>query len=66
MHIALFSGLTGMRLRFAGALAFVLLAMAWKPAAADPARIVAVGASNTWGVGCRRAECVSGAARGSS
>jgi acyl-CoA thioesterase I len=33
------------------ALAFVLLAMTWRPAEADPVRIVAVGASNTWGWG---------------
>jgi acyl-CoA thioesterase-1 len=43
-----------MSLRFVGALVVVLLPMAWRPAAADPVQIVAVGASNTWGWGVGR------------
>ena len=51
MHSAFFVWAIDMSTRFVGALAVVLLPMAWRPAAADPVQIVAVGASNTWGWG---------------
>jgi len=50
-HCAFRVGSIAMSLRFVGALVVVLLPMAWRPAAADPVQIVAVGASNTWGWG---------------
>ena len=54
VHCAFGVELIAMSLRFVGALVVVLLPMAWRPAAADPVQIVAVGASNTWGWGVGR------------